>query len=326
MHQDPIAAAQTLLAAGRQNEAIAAIDRAAATGHAGALFQRAFWHLVGQPVPRDLPRARADLRRAVAGGHREARLMEITLAANGTGAPADWSGSMALLRSAAEGDRDAAALLHLLDAMTLDAGGAPRQLPPIESLTPDGSVARVPRLLTPAECAHIANSAADLLAPAFVVDPRTGRSVPHPIRTSDAAVIGPLREDPVIRAINHRLAEASRTPIGAGEALTVLRYQPGQQFRLHSDILPQTRNQRVTTVLVYLNDGFTGGETVFPDHGLTVAPRTGDAVIFTNVDAAGRPAAAARHAGMPVRSGVKWLATRWIRARAFDVWQGPEAA
>jgi prolyl 4-hydroxylase len=210
--------------------------------------------------------------------------------------------------------------------MALARDGTPAVLPTAAPLTADGVVRRVGGLLTPDECAHVANSARDLLAPALVADPRTGRMMPHPIRTSDHAVIGPLREDVVIRAINQRLAAASGTPVAAGEALTVLRYRAGQQFRLHSDVLPQTRNQRVTTVLVYLNDDFTGGETVFPDYDLSIRPRQGDAVIFRNTDAAAHPLATARHAGVPVTSGVKWLATRWIRARAFDPWRGPEAA
>jgi len=158
-----------------------------------------------------------------------------------------------------------------------------------------------------------------------VMDPRTGRAIPHPIRTSDAAVIGPVREDPVIRAINVRIARISGTAVAQGEALTVLRYSPGQHFKLHSDVLPHVRNQRVATVIVYLNEGFAGGETLFPHHDLKIVPNGGDAIIFDNVDATGRPLDSARHAGVAPHSGVKWIATRWIRARPFDVWQGPES-
>lgn len=40
-------------------------------------------------------------------------------------------------------------------------------------------------------------------------------------------------------------------------------------------------------MLTYLNDGFDGGATVFDVTGLSVAPRTGDAIVFATLDAAG---------------------------------------
>jgi prolyl 4-hydroxylase len=209
--------------------------------------------------------------------------------------------------------------------MSLDDRGFPRALPSVEPLSTDGSIRRARGFLSAEECVHVGTSVADLLRPATVTDPRTGRNVPNPIRTSDAAVLPPTREDLVLRAINLRIAAISDTRVDQGEALTVLRYQPGQQFRLHSDTLPHTRNQRIRTVLIYLNVGYEGGETTFPDHGLTIAPKLGDAIIFDNTDARGMPDLTMRHAGQPVRRGVKWLATRWIRQRTFDPWTGPEA-
>lgn len=199
-------------------------------------------------------------------------------------------------------------------------------LPIGQPLRADAGIYRFPSFLTPAECAHVAQASSDLLEPAAVFDPASGRQVAHPVRTSDAAVIGPMREDLVVRAINARIAAASGTDIGQGEALTVLRYRPGQQFRLHSDALPVSRNQRVKTLLIYLNEGFAGGETLFPDHKLTVKPAAGDALLFANTLDEQRPDPRSRHAGLPVTQGVKWLATRWIRARPFDMWTGPEAA
>jgi prolyl 4-hydroxylase len=326
MQKDFVAAADAMLATGRKAEAIALIARATTEGDVNAPFQLAIWLLAGAVLPRDLPQARKMLRLAVERGHKEARLIEIALVANGTGAAPDWQQAIRLLNTAcAANDQNALQIVELLSAMNLTESGEPRAVPALQPLVSDGSIRLAPGLLSAAECAHLAHSAADLLAPAVVADPRTGRMVPHPIRTSDAATISPVREDPVIRAINARIASISGTKIEQGEALTILRYKPGQQFRLHSDVLPNVGNQRIVTVLVYLNDGFEGGETLFPEHGLIIRPKAGDAVIFDNATPDQKPIAASCHAGAPVISGVKWLATRWIRARSFDVWQGPES-
>jgi prolyl 4-hydroxylase len=326
MAENTSATAQRLLMEGRRDAAVALIESAAAHHDPDALFQQGLWRLTGDVLPRDLPAARMAFRRSGALGHGEARMIDIALTANGSGAPADWAEAMRLLSAAvAADDPHANQLRLLLSAMSVDERGEPIRLPEIDDLVRDGSIRRARAFMTPDECAHVARSAADLLAPSHVMDPRTGRAIPHPIRTSDAAVIGPVREDPVIRAINMRIARISGTAVMQGEALTVLRYSPGQQFKLHSDILPHVRNQRVATVIVYLNEGFAGGETVFPHHNLTIVPKGGDAVIFDNVDATGRPLDSARHAGVAPRSGVKWIATRWIRARPFDVWRGPES-
>jgi prolyl 4-hydroxylase len=75
-------------------------------------------------------------------------------------------------------------------------------------------------------------------------------------------------------------------------------------------------------VLVYLNQGYAGGETEFELAGLTFAGGEGDALLFRNVDDSGQPDPATRHAGLPVTSGTKWLATRWIRQRPYHPWLG----
>ena len=323
---DPVAQADALLARGRKADAVALVGRAADGGDAAAAFRLAIWRLVGDPVPRDLPLARALLRRAAAAGHHEAQLVEVALVANGSGGIADWAGARALLDAAAPDNPGAALQRDLIARMAVDADGMPMRAPDVLPMTPDRAIRHLPAFFTQEECTHVARASADLLEAAFVVDPRTGRNVPHPVRTSDAAVIGPVREDLVIATLNRRIAAATGTDVRQGEALTVLRYRPGQQFRMHSDALPHTANQRVTTVLVYLNQGFGGGETVFPDYDVSVTPKAGDAIAFANTGGDGRPEPRARHAGIPVSHGVKWIASRWIRARPFDIWTGPEAA
>lgn len=50
---------------------------------------------------------------------------------------------------------------------------------------------------------------------------------------------------------------------------------------------------------------------------LRAAHATGDALLFFNLDAAGRPDPHSMHAGCPVLAGVKWTATKWIHAAPF---------
>ncbi len=103
-----------------------------------------------------------------------------------------------------------------------------------------------------------------------------------------------------------------------GEPLQVLRYAPGQEYRPHFDAIDRADNQRVLTFLVYLNDGYEGGETRFLHSGLTVKGKKGDGLLFRNAGQDGRPDPNSQHAGLPVTSGEKFLASRWIRQRALD--------
>jgi prolyl 4-hydroxylase len=317
--------ANALAASGRGFDGLTQLLAAAKKGDAVATMEAAIWHLSGQWVPRDLPAARILIRRAVALGHVDGALMEVALTANGSGGTADWPAALLLLQTAAAKDPLAQRQIELLTAMDLDASGAPKSVTTPERLSTKPHVVRFRQFLSAHECAHVAAAAHDDLEPSHVIDPVTGILREHPIRTSDGALIGPAREDLVIRAINRRIAMISDTQIDQGEALSVLRYRAGQQFRLHHDAISGAGNQRIKTVLLYLNDNFQGGETYFPHQALTIKPAAGDAILFSNTFGDGCADPAANHAGLPVTGGVKWLATRWIRARAFDVWSGPES-
>lgn len=318
--QSAVDLAQSLLTRGDRAGAIAIASSAADRGDPDAMFKIAIWRLVGDPVPRDLPVARDLLAQARQSGHRDATLMEIALTANGSGAPADWAAAIALIERAAPHDEIAAHHLALVQAMNLLPDGAPRELPSCDRLSDAPRVRIFRSAFTPDECAHLAQAVADIIEPSVVVDPATGRHVQHPIRTSDGAVIGPTRESLAVTAINRRIAAMAGIDIRQGEPIQVLRYAPGQQYRLHSDALPGIGNQRIATAIIYLNQGFAGGETDFPDLRIRVVPRSGDTIIFDNVLPDGRPDPRMRHAGLPISQGTKWIATRWIRARPHDPW------
>jgi prolyl 4-hydroxylase len=313
--------ADCLLDAGQREAAVALVRRAAQSGDGEALFRLAIWHLVGDPLPRDLVAARSWLRQAVEAGQADAALMEVALIASGTGGTPDWAEARQLLEQAAAGSGgEARAQAELLAQMDIDAQGMPCSLPEPETLSHTPLVQQWRGLLSHAECAHLATSVLDLLAPSMVSHPQTGRAIPHPVRRSSAAVIGPTRETLPIQALQRRIALATGTDVRQGEPLAVLHYAPGQEYLPHLDTLPHEPNQRTMTVLLYLNTGYGGGQTHFPASGLTVTASLGDAVAFSNVLPDGSPDPASRHAGLPVQNGTKWLATRWIRRSPLDVW------
>jgi hypothetical protein len=92
--------------------------------------------------------------------------------------------------------------------------------------------------------------------------------------------------------------------IGLNERFRFYRYDPTQKFAPHYDGCFRRSNaeQSYLTFMVYLNDGFRGGETKFysPEHELRVSvhPKRGMALVFIHLQL---------HEGAPVVEGRKYV-------------------
>lgn len=302
-----------LSGAGRNAEAAAIVTRLAASGDAAALFMLGQMQWGGGILVQDPVAARTNFARAAQAGHPAGRIVSTNLLANGVAGRRDWAAAMLRLAGEAAIDPRRRTQADLLGKMALDGDGNPAKLRSGETLSEAPWVVRFAGLLTAAECAYLIDLAQRSFAPATVRSARGG-TLRDPIRDSDEATLHWMIEDPVVHAINRRIAAVSGTQTEAGEALQILRYKPGQQYRAHYDFNPTLDNQRVLTALAYLNHDYRGGETLFLKTGLKVRGRKGDVVLFRNTVDGKALDPLSEHAGSPVISGVKFLATRWIRA------------
>ncbi len=182
------------------------------------------------------------------------------------------------------------------------------------------------------ECTELIALARRRLRPSTVVDPETGldRTTEH--RDSEGMFFAPC-ETPFIAQIDRRISALMNCPIENGEGLQVLRYGPAAKNQPHFDFLVPGHEanraslarsgQRISTLVVYLNDVPDGGETVFPELGLAVTPRQGHAVYFEYANSLGQVDLRSVHAGAPVLRGEKWALTKWMRERRFVPASGP---
>ncbi len=197
------------------------------------------------------------------------------------------------------------------------------------SLHKSPNIAAMPGALAPLECDYLIAVSAPLMQPSKVVDADEAGAVAAGYRTSDGAVLLPAHMDfPAVCLLRRLSAHAGIAP-EQGEFLSLLRYRPGQEYRPHHDyLLPDAADysrvkacgQRRSTLLTYLNGGYAGGETAFPDLDITFKGSPGDALWFENTDGRGKPFETSLHAGAPVTSGEKWLMTLWCREKPFWPW------
>lgn len=70
--------------------------------------------------------------------------------------------------------------------------------------------------------------------------------------------------------------------VGANPRLRLYRYGPGERHGPHWDTVVELADgvRSMLTLVFYLNEGFTGGETEFVELNASVAPRTGTALLF----------------------------------------------
>lgn len=116
------------------------------------------------------------------------------------------------------------------------------------------------------------------------------------------------------------------------ERLQLVHYGVGDQYMPHHDFaVPSTEHgqpMRFATILLYLNENMTGGETSFLrwlhadiNHNkdatpvtskLMVAPKSGKAVFFYSLLPDGNMDERSLHASEPITEGEKWLVNLWI--------------
>lgn len=151
-------------------------------------------------------------------------------------------------------------------------------------------------------------------------------------RTSAGAFIE-AGSHPILRRLEKRIEQVCGWPVIHGEAMQVLHYTGVEEYQPHFDFFePQNpaeekmyaeQGNRVGTMLLYMNDVEEGGSTYFPKLDLAVHPRKGAALWFAYLDNIVQDAVPdyrTEHAGLPMVSGTKWIATKWVRAKPFPAY------
>ena len=192
------------------------------------------------------------------------------------------------------------------------------------SLSTESPLLRVlHNLLSAEECEGLIKEASPRLQRAKTVD-SSGKQQIDARRTSEGMFFA-MGESPLIQRIEQRIASLLSMPVDHGEGLQVLHYLPGQQYEPHYDwfdpeqpgfaAITAKGGQRIASLVMYLNTPEEGGGTSFPELGLTVTALRGSAVYFA-YDTGDH---ASLHAGLPVQQGEKWIATKWLRERPFQI-------
>ena len=335
----------SLLDAGKTEEGREWLRRAAGAGSTEAKLALAERLLSQEPY--DIPAGYQWAQEAAAEGNGKAEHLLAMASAEGLGARQDWQAALDhLTRSAELGYPQARAELAALagdwapaDAADWSAStrnwkvvrrgidvAAWLRPPPAQGVSGTPRIAVIERFAAPEVCRWLIEHARPGLVRAQTIDPKTGR--PHyedAARTNSCCAFDVAHMDMVLVMLRARIARLTQLPILGFEDSQVLHYAPGEEFKPHFDFL-DTREpghaaaiasggQRVLTFLVYLNEGYDGGETAFPQLGWRYKGRTGDALLFYNATSDGAPDRRTLHAGTATTHGEKYLFSQWVRFR-----------
>ncbi len=136
--------------------------------------------------------------------------------------------------------------------------------------------------------------------------------------------------DRINQVVETKINALTGIPPTQGETIQGQRYAVGQQFKPHHDFFypsepywpeqEKSGGQRTWTAMVFLNEPEGGGQTFFPKANVRVTPRTGNLLLWNNLDEFGEPNTYSLHTGMPVEAGTKYVITKWYRERDWGWW------
>jgi prolyl 4-hydroxylase len=182
------------------------------------------------------------------------------------------------------------------------------------------SVKEIPNFLTHEECDYIMNHSTPQLKPSAIYNGNEDRNNSNE-RLSKQCWLD--NHNDMANKISEKVAKLTGTEKEHQEMLQVVRYDEGGHFVPHHDACTGTSEfckrmdsyigPRYLTVLIYLNDDYKGGSTVFPRINKSVVPEKGKAVLFYNVTKDGTVINDSLHGGSKVENGNKWIANKWVR-------------
>lgn len=331
---------------GRHDVALQWLQRAADGGHLPSLTALGARLLTGRGAPQMPSQGAQMIGLAADEGDAQACSIVSVLAATGLTRPQSWSGALDYLFKAGQlGDwraRQQIAILvndTALGSQIMDpAEGRPwiearaaidiaawLRPPQPKKVSESPRIVVFENFLSRTVCDWLMELARPKLQEARVHNPVTGERHVDPYRSNTGMGFALLETDVVLQLVNARIAAASGTPVLHQEAINILHYAVGQEYKPHFDFIDpdvahftevvRREGQRIVSFLVYLNDAFEGGETEFPRIGTRYKGQSGDAIMFVNVDGQGVIDKRTLHAGLAVTRGEKWLLSKWIRDR-----------
>ncbi len=196
----------------------------------------------------------------------------------------------------------------------------PKDLPMFVN-NPNYNVYEIDEFLTPKECDLIIQMASSKMSDSHTY--RNNKSELNvSVRKSKTCVLDRVRNN--TNWIQDRLSEyLPMVENHSKEPLQVTSYEEGGYFRDHYDACVGEEDgcrqmdgyygPRLLTCLIYLNDDYEGGYTLFPIINKKITPKKGKAIIFQDTDKDGSVIRESLHTGTDVKEGKKWIATIWVR-------------
>jgi prolyl 4-hydroxylase len=335
--------AEQLDAAGQHDDAINELALGTQAGDLEAQTRLGKRLFVGDRSPY-LPRDGVGmLFEAAQKNHAEAVALMATLQCTGLYQRKSWSDALTTLAHAAQlGWQSAQEQLLLLAGQSVlsqtSAAATPWQTlarnidltawqtPPTGTvINADPLLKSFPAFIPTTWCQRLIAQSRQRLKPALVYDPVNKRDIHSGTRTNSVAQYNFIENEFLHFLLQERMAAACGVPMTQFEATAILHYNPGEQITNHYDFvntdLPDydreiaVNGQRVITFLIYLNDGYESGETVFPKLGIAHKGEMGEGFFFSNALADGKPDHRVLHAGSPPVGGEKWIVSQFVRNR-----------
>lgn len=187
------------------------------------------------------------------------------------------------------------------------------------------------------ECNYIINLAKPHLVRSTVMS--NEKSVDN-ARTSQQTWI--YDNDPLIKKCNKKIHDIvnkysnTKIPYKNTEPLQVVKYKEGQEYKPHYDVCNPydcesynckkdiikickedeiEKGLRYATALIYLNDDYGGGETIFPNIDIKIEPKKGKLLLFYSLNPDKTTITNSKHGGSPVTKNYKWICTKWYRLK-----------